>query len=140
VAQFDLSTEFGKRVENRLLSEQVIWIVTVTEQGIPQPSPVWFHWDKGAIVIHSQPNTPKVRAIRANKNVALHFNATPSGGDVVVIGGTATLVDEGEVSTPTPEYAAKYASGYAELGLTNDTFAQSYSQLIRVEPSTMRGF
>ncbi len=137
---FDLTTDFGKRVENRLRNEQVIWIVTVSERGIPQPSPVWFHWDDGAIVIHSQPETPKVRAIRANPNVALHFNATPSGGDVIVIGGMATIVNEGEVSTPTPDFAARYASGYAGLGLTNDTFAQDYSQLIRVEPSTLRGF
>jgi PPOX class probable F420-dependent enzyme len=140
VGAFDLTTDFGKRAENRLRTEQVVWIVTVNEQGVPQPSPVWFHWDNEAIVIHSQPDTPKVRAIRSNPNVALHFNATESGGDVVVIGGKATLVNEGEVSIPTENFATKYASGYAGLGLTNDTFAQDYSQLIRVEPSTLRGF
>jgi PPOX class probable F420-dependent enzyme len=140
VGAFDLTTDFGKRAENRLRTEQVIWIVTVNEQGVPQPSPVWFHWDNEAILIHSQPITPKVRAIRANPNVALHFNATESGGDVIVIGGKATLVNEGQISIPTEDYATKYASGNAGLGLTNDTFAQDYSQLIRIEPSTLRGF
>ncbi len=140
MAAFDLTTDFGKRAENRLQNEQVIWLVTVNERGVPQPSPVWFHWDGESIVIHSQPNTPKVKAIRANPNVALHFNATSTGGDVIVIGGTATLVNEGQVSTPGPAYAAKYEAGYAGLGLTNDTFAASYSQLMRVEPTSLRGF
>ena len=41
----DSSTEFGKRVEQRLRDEQIGWIVTVGTDGTPQPSPVWFLWD-----------------------------------------------------------------------------------------------
>jgi PPOX class probable F420-dependent enzyme len=81
-----------------------------------------------------------VRALRANPQVVFNFNSTPSGGDVVVVQGTATLVNEGEVSPTSAAFAEKYAGGLAGLGLTAETFVADYSQLIRIAPTRLRGF
>lgn len=140
MGSFDLSTEHGARTEQHLTNDQVVWLTTVGTNGVPQPSPVWFHWDNGSVVIHSQPNTPKVRAIAANPNVALNFNCGPGGDDVVVIRGTATLENPGAVSPTSEGFAAKYADGIAHLGMTAETFAAEYSQKIRIEPTGLRGF
>jgi PPOX class probable F420-dependent enzyme len=85
----DRESEFGQRVLRRLEREEIIWLTTCRPEGTPQPSPVWFHWDGEALLIYSQPDTPKLQNIAANPRVALNFNATPTGGDVVVLAGTA---------------------------------------------------
>jgi hypothetical protein len=115
---FDLTTEHGQRALEHLTNDQMGWLTTVSARGVPQPSPVWFHWD-GEAIIHSQPNTRK---------------------DVVVVQGTATLVNEGEVSPTSAAFAEKYAGGLAGLGLTAETFVADYSQLIRIAPTRLRGF
>jgi hypothetical protein len=51
----DLTTDFGKRVEQRLKVEQVIWLTSVGLDGTPQPNPVWFLWDHGEILVYTQP-------------------------------------------------------------------------------------
>ncbi len=39
----DTTTDFGKRLQERLRDEEIVWLVTVSPDGVPQPSPVWFH-------------------------------------------------------------------------------------------------
>ena len=69
MASIDFSTDFGKRVLGRLQDEQVAWLTTVSTKGEPQPSPVWFLWENDSVLVYSQPNTPKLRAIQGNPNV-----------------------------------------------------------------------
>ncbi|MDQ6712638.1 MAG: pyridoxamine 5'-phosphate oxidase family protein, partial [Candidatus Dormibacteraeota bacterium] len=42
----------------------------VRPDGIPIPSPVWFHWDGHSFLIYSQPDTPKLRDISSNPQAA----------------------------------------------------------------------
>ena len=35
---------FPPEVEERLRSEPIMWMTTVTPDGRPQPSPIWFLW------------------------------------------------------------------------------------------------
>jgi PPOX class probable F420-dependent enzyme len=135
----DPATEFGARVAERLDREQVIWLTTVGPTGTPQPNPVWFRWDGRSFLIFSQPDRPKLRNIARNPRVALHFNSTDSGGEVVVFGGAARLepqVDVNEIAA----YLDKYESGLAELSMTDDQFRAEYSVPLRVVPDRLRGF
>ena len=136
----DTSTEFGQRVEQRLDSEQVVWLTTASPSGTPQPSMVWFLRDGDDILVMSQPNTPKVRAIRANPRVALNFNGTESGGNMVVLNGTATLEDHMPEDAVPAAYFEKYGDGITSLGMTPGSFIASYSQPIRIRLDKVRGF
>lgn len=136
----DFNSAFGKRALSRLENEQINWLTTTSPNGTPQPSPVWFLWEEGAILIFSQPATPKLKAIGRNDRVSLHFNSTEHGGDVVILQGSAEIVGNDPPATSYPDYVAKYAGGLESLNLSPEGFASEYSQLIRILPDRLRGF
>lgn len=135
----DFTTEFGKRAENRLNEDHIIWLTTVDDHGKPQPRPVWFLWEGGSILIYSRPRTHKVRHIESNPQVSLNFNSDHYGGDIVVFLGEAQIEQ-----TPVPEdmvmkYYEKYSQGMKDLGMTADDFSISYSLPIIITPISLRG-
>ena len=136
----DRSTDFGQRAENRLSSESIIWLTTVHPDGRPQPSPVWFQYENDTVLIYSQAGKPKVRNIEANPAVALSFNTTPSGEDVVIFSGNAEI----DASAPSAEnhsaFLEKYRGGIAGLGMTPESFSAEFSVPIRVTLKRLRGF
>lgn len=138
--EIDESTEFGARVERRLAEEQIIWLTTAGADGTPQPSPVWFLWQEGHVLIYSEPNTPKLRNIARQPRVALSFNSTSSGGDVVILTGLAEILSDAPLADAVPAYREKYRTGIAGLGMTPEQFATSYYTAIRVTPEKLRGF
>ena len=91
------------------------------------------------MLIYSQPSTPKLRNIEQRPRVSLHFNCTPSGGDVVVLTGDAWVDAGAPPVNPNPAYVDKYAG--RSPGHRNDpeAFAQDYSVPIRVRPTSLRG-
>jgi PPOX class probable F420-dependent enzyme len=136
----DFTSDCGKRALGRLESEQVVWLTTTSPNGTPQPSPVWFLWDDDAVLIFSQPNTPKLKGIGRNERVSLNFNATEHGGDIVILQGSAEIVGEDPPATSFPAYLTKYAGGFESLKMSPEAFAAEYSQLIRVSPDRLRGW
>lgn len=136
----DTSTEFGARIEKQLAGEQVIWLTTVGQSGTPAPNPVWFHWNGRELLVVSQPAKAKVRNIEARPRVALHFNATFTGGDVGVISGSAAVDPGGLTDEEKAVYDAKYAEGLASLSMSPEEFHADYSVLIRITPDKLRGF
>ncbi|MGC4938912.1 TIGR03667 family PPOX class F420-dependent oxidoreductase [Kribbella sp. DT2] len=136
----DTSTEFGARIEKQLAGEQVIWLTTVGKSGTPAPNPVWFHWNGSELLVFSQAATAKVHNIKGQPRVALHFNATFSGGEVGVIAGSAVVDPAGPSAEEKAVYDAKYAEGLAELSMTPESFHRDYPVLIRVTPDKLRGF
>lgn len=140
MATIDSSTDFGKRLQERLRSEKIIWLATVNKDGVPQPSPVWFHWQGDEILIFSQPNTPKVRNIGRNPAVSLNFNSSDDGGDVAVFTGVAEIVADGPKAHQVEAYVTKYDDGFRGLGMTPEEMAASYSETIRVTITRVRGW
>jgi PPOX class probable F420-dependent enzyme len=136
----DTSSEFGARVLRRLQNEQIIWLTTVRENGLPEPSPVWFVWDGETFLIYSRPDTPKLRNIAARPRVSLNFNTDAGGGDVVVFAGEARIADEEPPVTQVPAYLEKYKEGIPTIGMTPETYSAAYSVPIRVRPTKVRGF
>jgi PPOX class probable F420-dependent enzyme len=137
----DTSTDLGARAAKRLADEQVLWLVTVDPHGTPQPTPVWFWWDGAdGIVVKSQPRTAKLRNARAHPQVALHLNSTRSGGDVVVLTGTASVDDAALASVERADYDAKYEEDVRGLGMTTDGFHADYAVTLRIHLDRLRGF
>lgn len=136
----DPSTEFGARVLRRLQEEIIIWLVTTSADGTPQPSPVWFLWEDGTLLIYSQPDAPKIRNIAARPKVALHFDGDGQGGNIVVLTGTAELEPQAPPVTQLPAYLAKYDAGITRIGMNHASFAQTYSAALRVTLKSVRGF
>ena len=70
----DLSTKFGRIAKKHLKSEYFIWLTTVDSTGTPRPRPVWFIWQDDTVLIFSQAKAFKVKHIKNNPKVSLHFN------------------------------------------------------------------
>jgi len=130
----------SERDRRRLRDEQAVWLVTVRADGMPQPTPVWFHWDGSTFLIYSQRDKPKLRNIAADPNVALHFNADDEGEQVFVLFGTARLDPSAPSVLGNPEYLRKYDDGIRSIGLTPETMSEEYSQPVRIEPIAVRSW
>jgi PPOX class probable F420-dependent enzyme len=134
----DLTTKLGAQAAKRLQEDYVIWLTTVSQDGTPQPNPVWFYWDGKSLLMYSQPAAHKVRNITRNPRVSVNFQANNEGGDVIVLTGNASIDKK-----PPPHdsrYIEKYREHIPKIGLTPESLAASYSVLIRVSPSKLRGF
>jgi PPOX class probable F420-dependent enzyme len=116
-------------------------LTTVDPQGTPLPSPVWFSWDGSSVLVYSEPDKPKLRNIQRNPRVALNFDGDGQGGNIVIIGATATISEEMPPATQVPAYAKKYDAGgfYRRIGLTGEQFASRYSIPIVIRPANLRG-
>jgi PPOX class probable F420-dependent enzyme len=136
----DESTDLGALAAKHLREDQAVWLTTVNRSGAPAPNPVWFWWDGGDTVhIHSLPEAARVKNIARNGNVSLNFPGTSAGGDIVVLSGDATLEPDAVRADADAEYAAKYAAGFARLGLSAEEFAARYSMPVRITLTKLRG-
>lgn len=134
----DLNTEFGALVKRRLQEDEVVWFTTVNPRGFPSPNPVWFFWDGEFIIVYSQPESYRVRNIRQNPNVALHFQgADAQGQNVVVMNGESALLPY--YTTVPAGYWKKYSRYLPDLSLTADEFMAQYSIEIRTKLLRVRG-
>ena len=136
----DFSTELGSRVARQLKFERIIWLTTVGPENIPQPRPVWFHWDGTSFLIYSQPKTYKLSHISHNPKVSLNLNGDAEGDEVAVFLGEARLDLSAPAVTENAEYLEKYERGIAGLDMTPAEVARDYSIPIRVTPTRLRGF
>jgi PPOX class probable F420-dependent enzyme len=135
----DTSTEFGARVARRLIEEQIGWLTTVRPDGLPQPVPIWFHWDGETFLILSEPKSQKVRNLAANPKAALHFNCGDDGESVVVFTGQATVSTTLPAEERLAAYFSKYAAGLEQLKMTREHILQTYSTAILLTPSRVTG-
>jgi PPOX class probable F420-dependent enzyme len=136
----DTDTPFGRRAERRLREEKLAWLITTSDDGTPQPVPVWFLWDGAAsFLLYSRPGAAKLANIAERPRVALHLDGNGEGGDIVVVLGDAALTDD-PPAHEIPEYAEKYATFIARNSWTPESFAADYSVPLRIEATKLRGF
>jgi PPOX class probable F420-dependent enzyme len=136
---FDEGTEFGARVARHLREEIVVWMTTVTPAGEPLPMPVWFVWDGGELVRMHSRRGARVRNIEGNPRVSLNFSGDGRGGDIVVFSGQATAGAGLPPADQDPEYLEKYHDHIARIGMTPETFAQTYEVPVRIQLTRLRG-
>jgi PPOX class probable F420-dependent enzyme len=136
--EIDTSTPFGARAARRLREDRLAWLTTVSSSGTPQPTPVWFLWEDGSILLYSKPDTPKLRNIARSPRVALNLDGDGRGGDIVVLTGELRVSDDPPADV-VPAYVAKYETLIAGHGWTPSSFAADYSVPLRFEPRALRG-
>jgi PPOX class probable F420-dependent enzyme len=137
-ALLDPTTPIGQVVVRRLRDEQLIWLTTVDDYGIPQPLPVTFLWDavQATFLTYSRTDRGRLADLEQNANVALHFDV--SSGDIIIITGTAAVSDQDGPSDQIPEWVDKYRDLVAHLGMTAKQSAASASIPVRIRPLTLR--
>ena len=137
----DTETKFGVRAERRLREDHVGWLVTASQDGTPQPNPVWFVGDGSSRLIYSMPDQAKLRHITRNPRVALHLDSQDHGDDIVVVTGAAAIDTAAPPLHENPPYLEKYAAEIKRIDQgTPEQMGQAYSVAIRVTPSKVRGF
>jgi PPOX class probable F420-dependent enzyme len=135
----NFTNELGQRTLQRIHTEQIIWLTTVTPSGVPQPRPVWFVWDGAAFILYSQPTAKKLRHIEKNPNVSLHFDAGPTGEDIQVLLGIAAIDRGAPPAKQMPAYLKKYSAGIAQIGLDPDSYSAEFSVAVRISSLRLRG-
>ena len=128
------ATPPNSHVEQRLHSEPILWLSSVRPDGRPHLVPVWFLWDAGRILMFSKPDNQKVRNIRTNPNVTVALEALDEGEDIVVIEGTATLLEDSGLASTLPAFATKYAKLFKRIGSSPEQMATEYTQVIEIVP------
>jgi PPOX class probable F420-dependent enzyme len=122
----------------RLRTDIIAWLTTVTAGGQPQSTPVWFLWENGTFLIYSRPGMPKLDNIAANPKVAIHLRGTEVGDEIATFDGTAELLDGAPPANQVPAYVEKYRRQMKGYDWTPARFAELYSESIRVTPTEAR--
>jgi PPOX class probable F420-dependent enzyme len=137
----DLSSDFGRAVQQHIEDQYVIWLTTVDSNLMPQPRPVWFIWEDDAFLIFSQAQAYKVKHIAHNPKVALHFNTDETGDKhVIVFTGQASIEPNHPPAHQVPAYYEKHKEDIAGLEMTPEEFSREYSIAIKIRPTEVRGW
>ena len=137
----DLTTKSGARAAERLRNELILRLTTVTPNGQPQTSPVWFLWADDEILLFGRANTPRPGNIRANSHVAANFDSDGDVGDVVSIEGEARITRETTAAADVPPAnVEKHAAKLAAYGWTMASMLVDYPVEIRIRPTRVRAW
>jgi len=135
----DYDNETGKRFLERIQTERVIWLTTISSGGIPQPRPVWFVWERGDLIVYSHAESKKLVHIARNPNVSFHFNTDADGYDIQVILGKAQVDPSLPPSHLNKAYSEKYGAEILTLDMDEERYAELYSVGLRITPARLRG-
>lgn len=130
-----IKPEFAKAIEDAYY----MWFTTVRDDGMPQPTPVWFIWENGTFLIYSMPSAHKVSNIKANPLVALSYSSSKDAEDYVVIMGEAKIERNATPPSQNAAYIEKYRQGITDIKMTPESFDKMFSTAIRVVPTRVRG-
>lgn len=134
----DLTDSTHVEVDRRFRDEIAIWLTTVSPQGQPRSTPVWFYWNGETFLFYSQPGRPKLANIAANPKVSLHLVGAADAEDAVTIEGTAAIDPSALPGDQIPEYIDRYLGLIERFGWTPASFAADYSVAVRVTPTRFR--
>jgi PPOX class probable F420-dependent enzyme len=136
----DRATAYGERVRRRLTDEMTIWLTTVGRDGTPQPNPVGFLWDgDDSLLTYSQAEARRLANIRRQPLVSLNFDSN-GGGDIVILAGTAEILDDYPAVRDNPAWLEKYGQAIdARFGSTVK-FAERFPVPVRIRLTRVRGF
>jgi PPOX class probable F420-dependent enzyme len=124
--------------EQRLREHIAGWLTTVSPDGQPQSTPVWFLWDGSTFLVYSRPDTPKLRNIAANPKVSFHLDGQEEGVHVVTVEGTAEVLRDQPPADQVPAYLEKYRESIAGYDWTPASFAADYSVPVRITPTRVQ--
>ena len=119
------------RALERLSTDTVVWLTTISPKLRPQPSAVWLWWNGETVLVYSG-DTPRIKNIAANPNVALNFNTDEYGDDISILYGVASIDDASPPAKDHQEYHARYDARVPLIGMDWDSFSSHYRFPIRI--------
>ena len=123
----------ARRVVPMLHAEPVVWLSTVSPDGVPHLVPTWFWWDGEAILVFSKPDAVKVRNLRANPRLMVALGNPADDFAIGLIEAEAHL-DGGLAEVP-DAFFEKYRRALPRGALDRETYRATYTQAIRVVPT-----
>jgi PPOX class probable F420-dependent enzyme len=134
----DPSTKDGARALDQLATDKIGWLTTVTPDGQPQSTPIWFLWTDGEVIVYSFKTAKRNANLETNPRVAFNLHTDPGGGDVVSMEGTARFDPDGVRSSQNPAFQAKYGDWLKEYDWTPEYFEGEYPVTTRITPVRWR--
>jgi PPOX class probable F420-dependent enzyme len=129
-----------ERVKAQLQEELVIWLTTTSADGTPQPNPVWFLPDGDDIVVYSHRTAARNRNIQRSNRVSLNFNSDCQADHMTVLTGIAEFESSYPPANENQAYLDKYGHLIPGLDMTPDTYADTFSVVLRIRPKKVRGW
>ncbi len=137
---FDSGSETDTHALERLRTDMIGWLTSVTPGGQPQTFPIWFLWEDGEILVYSDRRAKRNDNIRANPRVSLHLDDDGRGGDVVIVEGEARIDGATPGVTEHRAYLAKYGAWITESLTSPEEMATIYNVPLRIRPTRGRAF
>jgi PPOX class probable F420-dependent enzyme len=137
---FDTGSESDAHALERLRTDMIGWLTTVTPDGQPQTFPIWFLWHDGEALVYSDRRAKRNENVRANPRVTLHLNDNGRGGDVVIVEGEARIDDQVPDVPHNGAYLAKYGAWISEYLSSAEEMATIYNVPLRIRPTRGRAF
>ena len=134
----DPESDLGARLRRRLQDDRVAWLTTVAADGTPQPNPVWFLVDGDELLVYNRSDARRLAHVRARPRVAIHFNSTPPGGDILVLLGEARPDAGAPLPHQVPAYVEKYGQAMQRISGSLEAFSNEYPVLLRIRPDRVR--
>ncbi len=131
-------TDLGDRLRRRLEQDRVAWLTSVGADGTPQPNPIWFIVEGDEILIWNAMRAHRLDHIRSRPQVALNFNSTRTGGDILVITGEAHFDESAPLPHEVPAYVEKYGAEMKSISGSLEAFSEAYPHLLRIRPKGVR--
>jgi PPOX class probable F420-dependent enzyme len=124
----------------RVSTEPIAWLTTVSRNGVPSTAPVWFLLDDDdTVTIYSRDPSVRVRNLESNDRVTLHLEGDGRGGAIVVMNGSATRIPGVPRACDNARFIAKYRAFLDQYGWTPEWFADNYPTAIRMRITSVRG-
>jgi PPOX class probable F420-dependent enzyme len=132
---FDSGSDADEHARERLRTDTIAWLATVTPDGQPQTFPVWYLWDDGEALIYSDRGAHRNVNVRANPRVSLHLNDDGRGGDIVTLEGEARIVENVVPVSANRSFLSKYYAIIVEMFGSPEQMAETYNVVIRIRPT-----
>lgn len=100
--QGDLELLDGNVAKRLLASTLLARVAYLWTDSTPRVVPVWFHWTGAELVMATYVPSPKIRALRANPDVAITIDTAGFPPDALSLRGRASVT---EMDGVVPEYA-----------------------------------
>ena len=137
VISLDPSDQKAAHVIGRLQQDRIGWLTTVSADGTPKTSPIWFLWSEDEILVYSL-ESARARNVKSHPRVSLNLDGNGMGGDIVVVEGTAAIDDNHTSAVDNPDYLSKYKPVMDDYGWTPEWFAERYCVPIVITPTKYR--
>ena len=117
-----ITTESATELIHDLMRDRAIaHVATLTPDGDPHVTPMWFHYQDGDFWFISPRDADKVKHIQQDARVAVSISDTKLPYRAVMARGKATVVDDGTAMRLTEDLQQKYIGSNTELEFTDET-------------------